>query len=142
MQFVTACLTMANACRNQQKKQQRKEAKMSVFTEYVKANYGRLSQQAVARESVSREISLCGILTYFKVKPIKDVPGILGIARDRDTKGCLTFRIVDGNVAVYPEMSIRDVAASLRDGDGVAAANAIYKQTFSAAEARLRRFQQ
>lgn len=115
---------------------------MSLFTEYVNAHYGRLSQQAVARESVSREISLCGILTYFKVKPIKDVPGILGIARERDTKGCLTFRVMDGDIAVYPEMSIRDVAASLRCGDGVAAANAIYKETFSEAEACLRRFRQ
>lgn len=92
---------------------------------------------------VNIEVTNCGILARFKVRPIKALPGLLGVARDRDTKGCITLRFVEGygdDIAVYPTLTMREVIASFKSGDGVAAADAIYKRTLKEAEACLRSF--
>lgn len=91
------------------------------------------------RQSILIEIQNCGILYSFKVKPIKSFPGLLGIARDHNTKGCLTLRD-HGDIAVYPDMSIREVIDSFKAKDGAAECSAIYKETLEQAEACLRSF--
>lgn len=91
------------------------------------------------RQSILIEIQNCGILYSFKVKPIKSFPGLLGIARDRNTKGCLTLRDY-GDIAVYPDMSMKEVIDSFKAKDGAAECNAIYTETLEQAEACLRDF--
>ena len=91
------------------------------------------------RQSIETEMQCCGTLCYFKVKPIKSFPGLFGVAKDRNTKGCITIRKSDGDIAVYPELSIEEVINSFKADDGVAACNAIYTETLKEAEACLRR---
>ena len=56
-------------------------------------------------------------------------PGVIGVARDKTTPGCITAIILSNGVedyAVYPELSIEEVIASFKNKDGIAEVNAIY----------------
>ena len=73
----------------------------------------------------------------FRVKKLgKMFPGIIGVARDKTTPGCITaVTLSDGreDYAVYPALSIEEVIASFKDKDGIAAGNAIYVSSASRA---------
>ena len=73
----------------------------------------------------------------FRAKKLgKLFPGVIGVARDRTTPGCITAIILsDGteDYAVYPDLSIEEVIASLTNKDGIAAVNAIYVSSASRA---------
>ena len=67
---------------------------------------------------------------------IKGYPNVLGVAVDLDKVGCMTIISFvpfekrapygDIDVAVYPDMSLRDVVVSWGARDGAAAVNAVY----------------
>lgn len=67
---------------------------------------------------------------------IKGHPNVLGVAVDLDKVGCMTLMALvpfekrasygDIDVAVYPDMSLRDVIVSWEARDGAAAVNAVY----------------
>lgn len=69
------------------------------------------------------EMEAAGLSSY-KAKKIKDLPWLIGIAKSLDTVGCMTIR--DGDIAVYPSLSLREVIASFKNNDGVAAVNCRY----------------
>ena len=90
--------------------------------------------------AIRTEMGMVG-LDYYKSKPIKQLPWLVGIARDLTTVGCMTVRDVKGNmdIAVYPCLSLKEVIDSFVNDDGVAAVNCKYFNNLKAAAAYLRR---
>ena len=83
-------------------------------------------------------------LAFYKAKGIKQIPGLVGIARDLGTVGCMTVRETRGtmDIAVYPCLSLREVIGSLVTGDGVAAVNCAYFNNLRAAAQFLRQYKE
>ena len=90
--------------------------------------------------AISQDMDRCG-LSYYKAKPIKRLPWLVGIARGLDFPGCMTVRKIKGDldVAVYPDMTLREVINSFTSNDGVASVNCCYFDTLEKAAACLRR---
>lgn len=83
------------------------------------------------------------LATRPRVGWIKGHPNVLGVAPDLDTVGCMTIVSTassyeertpygDMDVAVYDDMSLREVLASWAANDDVASANAIYPGSIEA----------
>ena len=89
--------------------------------------------------TIRREMDSVG-LDYYKAKKIKQLPWLVGIARDLTTVGCMTVREVKGNmdIAVYPCLSLKEVIDSFVNDDGVAAVNCEYFDTLKDAARFLR----
>lgn len=69
----------------------------------------------------------------YHARIIRDMPWLVGIARDRETPTCATHRLVKGvdgeyydDYAVYEGMSLNEVINSFKADDGIAAVNALY----------------
>lgn len=92
--------------------------------------------------SIRMEMDSVG-LVYYKAKKIKQLPWLIGIAKDLDTKGCMTVletkRGSGMDIAVYPDLSLKEVINSFVNDDGVAAYNCMYFNNLKAAAAYLRR---
>ena len=90
--------------------------------------------------SIRLEMDSVG-LVYYKAKKIKQLPWLVGIAKDLNTPGCMTVRDVKGHmdIAVYPCLSLKEVINSFVNDDGVAAYNCMYFNNLKAAAAYLRR---
>lgn len=92
--------------------------------------------------SIRLEMDSVG-LVYYKAKKIKQLPWLVGIAKDLDTKGCMTVRETKSgsgmDIAVYPDLALREVIDSFVNDDGVAVANCAYFDTLQEAAAYLRR---
>ena len=88
---------------------------------------------------IRREMDSVG-LDYYKAKKIKQLPWLVGIARDLTTVGCMTVREVKGNmdIAVYPCLSLKEVIDSFVNDDGVAAVNCKYFDNLNGAARFLR----
>ena len=82
-------------------------------------------------------------LVYYKAKKIKQLPWLVGIAKDLDTIGCMTVRETGSgsgmDIAVYPDLTLREVIDSFVNDDGIAAVNCAYFDTLKEAAAYLRR---
>ena len=91
--------------------------------------------------AIRTEMGMVG-LDYYKSKPIKRFPWLVGIARDLTTVGCMTVREVNGNmdIAVYPCLSLKEVVDSFVNKDYVAEANCAYFNTLKAAARFLRQY--
>ena len=92
--------------------------------------------------SIRVEMDTVG-LVYYKAKRIKQLPWLVGIAKDLDTIGCMTVRETKQgsgmDIAVYPDLSLKEVIDSFVADDMVAAANCAYFDTLKEAAAYLRR---
>ena len=90
--------------------------------------------------AIRTEMGMVG-LDYYKSEPIKQLPWLVGIARDLTTVGCMTVRDVKGNmdIAVYPCLSLKEVIDSFVNDDSVAAANCAYFNNLKSAAAYLRK---
>lgn len=92
--------------------------------------------------TIRMEMDVVG-LVYYKAKKIKQLPWLVGIAKDLDTKGCMTIRETKQgsgmDIAVYPNLSLKEVIDSFVANDSVAAFNCAYYSTLKEAAAYLRR---
>lgn len=91
------------------------------------------------RQSIVRELS-CNGMEQYRCKKIKKFQYLLGVAKDLDTPGCLTIRDINGqdDIAVYPDLTLREVIDSFSTKDSVAAANCYYVETIKEASRILR----
>lgn len=91
------------------------------------------------RQSVVVELSRNGMEQY-RCKKIKKFQYLLGVAKDLDIPGCLTIRDINGqdDIAVYPDLTLREVIDSFSAKDGVAAVNCYYVKTIKEASRILR----
>lgn len=91
------------------------------------------------RQRIVLELDRNG-MSAFRCRKIKKFPWLLGVARDLDTVGCITIREIDGvdDIAVYPDLSLREVINSFSNKDGVASVNCYYVKTISKAAKILR----
>ena len=94
--------------------------------------------EKIRRHEVELRAQLESVMPQsFRVKKLgKMFPGIIGVARDKTTPGCITaVTLSDGreDYAVYPALSIEEVIASLTNKDGIAAVNAVYVSSASRA---------
>ena len=82
-------------------------------------------------------------LVYYKAKKIKQLPWLIGIAKDLNTIGCMTIRETKTgsgmDIAVYPDLSLKEVINSFVNDDGVAVCSCKYFNNLKAAAAYLRR---
>ena len=92
--------------------------------------------------SIRQEMDSAG-LVYYKAKKIKQLPWLIGIAKDLNTIGCMTIRETKTgsgmDIAVYPDLSLKEVIDSFVAKDSVAAFNCAYYSTLKEAAAYLRR---
>ena len=92
--------------------------------------------------SIRQEMDSAG-LVYYKAKKIKQLPWLVGIAKDLDTKGCMTVRETKRgsgmDIAVYPDLSLKEVIDSFVADDKVAVFNCAYFDTLEEAADYLRR---
>ena len=91
--------------------------------------------------AIRTEMAMAG-LDYYKSKPIKKFPWLVGVARDLTTVGCMTVREINGNmdIAVYPCLSLKEVIDSFANKDHVASVNCKYFNNFKAAARFLRQY--
>lgn len=110
----------------------------SLFTRALKEMSHREIEE-MHRQSIVLELDRNG-MCHFRCRKIKKFPWLLGVARDLDTPGCLTIREVgDGDdIAVYPELSLREVINSFSNKDGIADVNCYYVQSIAKAAKILR----
>ena len=82
-------------------------------------------------------------LVYYKAKRIKKLPWLIGIAKDLNTPGCMTIRKTNYgsgmDIAVYSDLTLREVIDSFVNDDGKAVANCAYFDTLKEAADNLRR---
>ena len=94
------------------------------------------------QQSIRLEMDSVG-LVYYKSKKIKQLPWLVGIAKDLDTIGCMTVletkRGSGMDIAVYPDLSLKEVINSFVNDDGVAVCSCNYFNNLKAAAAYLRR---
>ena len=97
------------------------------------------AEAAMHRHTIIQEMDRHG-MCRFQCRKIKKFPWLLGVAKSLDTVGCLTIREVgDGDdIAVYPELSLREVINSFANEDGVASVNCYYVQSIAKAAKILR----
>lgn len=107
----------------------------------------KLAPEPTARKKFKYEVEdiLCHV-RHLSPRPrvgwIKSHPHVLGVAPDLDTVGCMTLVALvpfekrapygDIDVAVYDDMTLREVIASWEADDDVASANAIYPGSIEA----------
>lgn len=91
------------------------------------------------RQSIVRELS-CNGMEQYRCKKIKKFQYLLGVAKDLDTPGCLTVRDINGqdDIAVYPDLTLREVIDSFSNHDVVAEMNCYYVKTIREAAKILR----
>lgn len=93
--------------------------------------------ERIRREDGELKAHLISVLPKaFKVKPLGGLfLGVVGAAKDKDSRGCITAAIINGreDYMVYPSLTIREVIDSLKAKDGVASVNAIYVSSAASA---------
>lgn len=103
---------------------------MNAIEEMKKFFKEETAAERIRREEVELKAQLIDVLPRaFKIARLSKLfPGVIGVARDKTTPGCITAIIIDGreDYAVYPSLSIEEVIASFQNKDGIAAGNAIY----------------
>lgn len=110
----------------------------TVFNPAIYNNNKTVSDE-MRRQSFLRDMAFNGMDQY-RCKKIRKFPHLLGVAKDLDTPGCLTIRDINGqdDIAVYPDLTLREVINSFSAKDGVAAVNCYYVKTIKKAARILR----